>query len=942
MPAWEAVGLIARTACGGSRPLNESPLVGRDNELVTLETLYERVVREGAPAPGDPDRRGGRGQVAPPARVRARPRPSTRSPRPCAPAAASPTAPASCSGRSARCCAPSAGSWTPTPPRRPGGSCRGYVADLFGDGKRAAERAGRARGRADRPPARHRGARRSWCRRSATPSACASPSSPRCAWGWRGSPAGGRSCSPSRTSTGPTTACSTRSSTSPSGCARRCMLVCLARDELLDRRPGWGGGAPLGHAAPARSARPRRTRASSWPRCSRAASDGACPRWSSAPAATRCSPRRWRAGSPRTGNLGAAELPDTVQAVLAARLDALDPFERRLVQQAAVVGRTFWEASLAPLAEAEGRELGRALTVLQEKDILAPGAEGRLAGERELAFKHVLIRDVAYGMLPKAVRSRKHFEVGAFIEERAGDRTDEVVALLAEHYGRAAALGREGALARDELAPDARAGRALPGGGGRRRRAPLLEPRGRRALPPRARRRAPRTTGGTRADRARSSATCRCASAAWTRRSRVWQECLDWHRGQEDLERVADLHRKIGAALSHKGERKRRDRALPERHQPAQGRPAADRARAPLRGGRLALPAHRRQHARHLRVREGAAAGRAARRDARGQPRARDLRPRVRPHRRHREGAPEPGARGRARARLGRRRDHPRAAPRSGATSRSPRPTWTARASAYHEALALAERVGTLPAQVELHAWLAQLSAYCADWDDVRALHRGERRARRARGPRGQALPALRAARPAAAGARGASRRPPCSSTGPTSWPSRSAGPRSPSRRCSGWRSRCATRATTRARPTRSTAPSTSASAPACSPSRSRPPPRARSCSRSRSGPAPAREAAREAAELAERMHYPIGRAAALEARGLSAEDPAEGVELLGDRRDHLARARPAARGRPLPPDGRPAAGGRRSPTGPASCSRRRPRRPSAWACRTWPPARAP
>ena len=47
--------------------------------------------------------------------------------------------------------------------------------------------------------------------------------------------------------------------------------------------------------------------------------------------------------------------------------------------------------------------------------------------------------------------------------------------------------------------------------------------------------------------------------------------------------------------------------------------------------------------------------------------------------------------------------------------------------------------------------------------------------------------------------------------------------------------------------------------------------------------PIPAREAAREAAELAERMHYPIGRAAALEARGLSAEDPEEGVALLAD-----------------------------------------------------------
>ena len=120
------------------------------------------------------------------------------------------------------------------------------------------------------------------------------------------------------------------------------------------------------------------------------------------------------------GSDGSTELPDTVQAVLAARLDALDPFERRLVQQASVVGRTFWEGSLAPLAEQEGRDLEEALKGLQDKDILAPGAESRLAGERELAFKHVLIRDVAYGMLPKAVRCRKHVEVGRFLEARAG------------------------------------------------------------------------------------------------------------------------------------------------------------------------------------------------------------------------------------------------------------------------------------------------------------------------------------------------------------------------------------------------------------------------------------------------------------------------------------------------------------------------------------------
>ena len=190
------------------------------------------------------------------------------------------------------------------------------------------------------------------------------------------------------------------------------------------------------------------------------------------------------------GGEGAA-LPDTVQGVLAARLDSLRPFERRLVQQASVVGRTFWEGSLVALAQGEGEDLGRALSSLQQKDILVPAGEGRLEGERELGFKHVLIRDVAYGMLPKAVRSRRHFEVGAFLEARAGDRTAEVLSLLADHYGRAAALGREGGVQGRELLEMRRARGALPRGGGRRRSAALLEPRGRRALPPRARRRAP-------------------------------------------------------------------------------------------------------------------------------------------------------------------------------------------------------------------------------------------------------------------------------------------------------------------------------------------------------------------------------------------------------------------------------------------------------------------
>ena len=65
------------------------------------------------------------------------------------------------------------------------------------------------------------------------------------------------------------------------------------------------------------------------------------------------------------GSVHATDLPDTVQAVLAARLDALEPFERRIVQQASVVGRTFWESSLAPGAYSLGLDLDRTLLALQ-------------------------------------------------------------------------------------------------------------------------------------------------------------------------------------------------------------------------------------------------------------------------------------------------------------------------------------------------------------------------------------------------------------------------------------------------------------------------------------------------------------------------------------------------------------------------------------------------
>ena len=88
---------------------------------------------------------------------------------------------------------------------------------------------------------------------------------------------------------------------------------------------------------------------------------------------------------------------------------------------------------------------------LAEKDLIVSSSGSRLAGEREFAFKHVLIRDVAYATLPKTVRARKHAEVATFIEERSPDRTEAVIAMVADHLGRAAAIGGDSGLEPDEL-----------------------------------------------------------------------------------------------------------------------------------------------------------------------------------------------------------------------------------------------------------------------------------------------------------------------------------------------------------------------------------------------------------------------------------------------------------------------------------------------------------
>ncbi|MEX0626385.1 MAG: hypothetical protein WD402_07565, partial [Chloroflexota bacterium] len=137
---------------------------------------------------------------------------------------------------------------------------------------------------------------------------------------------------------------------------------------------------------------------------------------------------RWRA----TQTIGEVKIPDSVQALLGARIDALQPEERRVLQEAAVVGRIFWAAALE--GAVGGTDLESSLGGLERKGLILVRPTTTLAGQTEYLFKHALTRDVAYGTLPKARRARAHAAVAEWIAELVSDRTDEFAELIASHY----------------------------------------------------------------------------------------------------------------------------------------------------------------------------------------------------------------------------------------------------------------------------------------------------------------------------------------------------------------------------------------------------------------------------------------------------------------------------------------------------------------------------
>jgi len=135
-------------------------------------------------------------------------------------------------------------------------------------------------------------------------------------------------------------------------------------------------------------------------------------------------------------------LPDSVQAVIAARLDALSAAQKALLGDAAVVGGVFWEGALVAVAAHDPEELQGLLSALLERQLIRRIRESAMAGEQEYAFVHALAREVAYGQLPRALRARKHAAVADWLEKKAGARAEDLAEVLAHHSLTAVELAR--------------------------------------------------------------------------------------------------------------------------------------------------------------------------------------------------------------------------------------------------------------------------------------------------------------------------------------------------------------------------------------------------------------------------------------------------------------------------------------------------------------------
>ena len=163
-------------------------------------------------------------------------------------------------------------------------------------------------------------------------------------------------------------------------------------------------------------------------------------------------------------------IPPSIQALLAARLDRLEPTERNVIERAAVVGKEFWRGAILELSPPEERDaVGAALMTLLRKELIRPH-RSIFPREDAFLFRHILIRDAAYQAVPKEVRADLHERYAGWLDATAADRARELDEIIGYHLEQAFRY-------RQELGPTAEADDRLAARAGAR-----LGAAGRRAL----------------------------------------------------------------------------------------------------------------------------------------------------------------------------------------------------------------------------------------------------------------------------------------------------------------------------------------------------------------------------------------------------------------------------------------------------------------------------
>jgi class 3 adenylate cyclase/tetratricopeptide (TPR) repeat protein len=211
------------------------------------------------------------------------------------------------------------------------------------------------------------------------------------------------------------------------------LVVCTARPELLERRPGWGGGKPNAltlSISPLSEDETARLLGSLLERAV-------------LPAEVQASLLARAGGNPlyaeqfarllaEVGDHEEMPLPENVQGIIAARLDGLQPGEKQLLQDAAVFGKVFWLGAACAVAGLERSPGEERLHSLERKEFVRRERRSSVGGEDEYAFRHLLVRDVAYGQIPRGGRAERHERAAAWIE--ALGRPEDHAEMLAHHY----------------------------------------------------------------------------------------------------------------------------------------------------------------------------------------------------------------------------------------------------------------------------------------------------------------------------------------------------------------------------------------------------------------------------------------------------------------------------------------------------------------------------